>query len=156
MIARSTSRSRASCCCACGSHDTRLARLIFFLMVCTGTKIKNFFMVILIPKLSLNCRTSWWVRELHIESSNYSSTTTYIGHTGAELNLTRHTAYCIAAPRRDFEADSAAPWQRAPPLDHMQVAAVRAAWHQWWLSLRAPGGETPHRPMLLTTWCLYC
>ena len=30
-----------------------------------------------------------------------------------------------------LEADSAAPWQRAPPLDHVQVAAVRAAWHQW-------------------------
>ena len=29
-----------------------------------------------------------------------------------------------------FEADSAAPWQRAPPLDHVQVAAVRAAWHE--------------------------
>ena len=28
-----------------------------------------------------------------------------------------------------FEADSPAPWQRAPPLDHVQVAAVRAAWH---------------------------
>ena len=24
---------------------------------------------------------------------------------------------CLAAPRRNFEADSAAPWQHAPPLD---------------------------------------
>ena len=31
---------------------------------------------------------------------------------------------------RCFEVDSAAPWQRAPPLDHVQVAAVRAAWHE--------------------------
>ena len=31
---------------------------------------------------------------------------------------------------RNFEVDSAAPWQRAPPLDHVQVAAVRAAWHE--------------------------
>ena len=28
-----------------------------------------------------------------------------------------------------FEVDSAAPWQRAPPLDHVH-AAVRAAWHE--------------------------
>ena len=39
-------------------------------------------------------------------------------------------ADCLAAPRRNFEADSAAPWQRAPPLDHVQVTAVRAAWHE--------------------------
>ena len=43
----------------------------------------------------------------------------------------RKTADSIAAPRRNFEADSAAPLQRAPPLDHVQIAAVRAAWHQW-------------------------
>ena len=53
-----------------------------------------------------------------------------------ELQFTRNSAIdvaadCLAAPRRNFEADSAAPWQRAPPLDHVQVAAVRAAWHQW-------------------------
>ena len=29
--------------------------------------------------------------------------------TAAELQFTRNTAYCIAAPRRNFEADSAAP-----------------------------------------------
>ena len=55
---------------------------------------------------------------------------TYVGYTAAELQFTRNTADCIAAPRRNFEADSAAPWQRAPPLDHVQVAAVRAAWHE--------------------------
>ena len=48
--------------------------------------------------------------------------------------------YCIAAPCRNFEADSAAPWQRTPPLDHVQVAAVRAAWHESWPSVRAPRG----------------
>ena len=55
-----------------------------------------------------------------------------------ELQFTRNaaidmTADCLAAPRRNFEADSAAPWQRAqraPPLDHVEVAAVRAAWHE--------------------------
>ena len=31
---------------------------------------------------------------------------------------------------RSLEVDSAAPWQRAPPLDHVQVAAMRAAWHE--------------------------
>ena len=36
---------------------------------------------------------------------------------------------CLASPRQNVEAESAAPWQRAPPLDHVQVAAVRAAWH---------------------------
>ena len=59
-----------------------------------------------------------------------SSTPTYVGYTAAELQFTRNTADCIAAPRRNFEADSVAPWQRAPPLDHVQVAAVRATWHQ--------------------------
>ena len=52
-----------------------------------------------------------------------------------ELQFTRNaaidmTADCLAAPRRNFEADSAAPWQRAqraPPLDHVEVAAVRTA-----------------------------
>ena len=77
-------------------------------------------------------------------------------YSSTELQLTWNTADCVAAPRRNFEADSAAPWQRAPPLHHVQVAAVRAAWHQWWPSLRAPPGETPLRAMLLTAWCLYC
>ena len=31
---------------------------------------------------------------------------------------------------RSFEVNSAAPWQRASPLDHVQVAAVRAASHE--------------------------
>ena len=103
----------------------------------TGTKIKNFFIVVLIPILKFpdkligkGCPTT--------------------GVPGTEY-VERKTADSIAAPRRNFEADSAAPSQRAPPLDHVQVAAVRAAWHQWWPSLRAPGGETPLRAMLLTT-----
>ena len=55
--------------------------------------------------------------------------------TAAELKFNRNLAIdvaadCLAAPRRNFEADSAAPWQRAPALDHVQVAAVRAAWHE--------------------------
>ena len=33
---------------------------------------------------------------------------TYVGYTAAELQFTRNTADCIAAPRRNFEADSAA------------------------------------------------
>ena len=66
--------------------------------------------------------------------SNYS-TPTYVGYTAAELQFSRNPAIdvaadCLAAPRRNFEVDSAAPWQRAPPLDHVQVAAVRAAWHE--------------------------
>ena len=63
------------------------------------------------------------------DSAFVSSSTT------AELKFNRNPAIdvaadCLAAPRRNFEADSAAPWQRAPPLDHVQVAAVRAAWHE--------------------------
>ena len=55
--------------------------------------------------------------------------------TAAELKFNRNPAIdvaadCLAAPRRNFEANSAAPWQRAPPLDHVQVAAVRAAWYE--------------------------
>ena len=34
---------------------------------------------------------------------------------------------CLTALGRDVEADSAAPWQRDPPLDHVRVAAVRSA-----------------------------
>ena len=55
--------------------------------------------------------------------------------TAAELKFNRNPAIdvaadCLAAPRRTFEADSAATWQRAPPLDHVQLAVVRAAWHE--------------------------
>ena len=55
--------------------------------------------------------------------------------TAAELKFNRNAAIdvvpdCLGAPRRNFEADSAAPWQRAQPLHHVQVAAVRAAWHE--------------------------
>ena len=55
--------------------------------------------------------------------------------TAAELKFNRNPAIdvaadCLSAPRRNFEADSAAPWQRAPPLGHVEVAAVRAAWHE--------------------------
>ena len=53
--------------------------------------------------------------------------------TAAELKFTRNPAIdvaadCLAAPRRNFEADGVAPWQRIPSLDDVQVAAVRAAW----------------------------
>ena len=34
----------------------------------------------------------------------------------------------VDAPRRNFKADSAAPWQRAPPLHRVKVVPVRAAW----------------------------
>ena len=71
MTARSTSRSRASCCCPCGlapvvavaavtswgdatpcyaSHMILVLLHGYGRMVCTGTKIKNFFIVVLIPK----------------------------------------------------------------------------------------------------------
>ena len=39
-------------------------------------------------------------------------------------------ADCVDAPRRNFEADSSAPWPRAPPLDYVKVVAVRAAGHE--------------------------
>ena len=39
-------------------------------------------------------------------------------------------ADCVDAPRRNFEADSSAPWPRAPPLDHVKVVAVRAVGHE--------------------------
>ena len=35
-------------------------------------------------------------------------------------------ADCPAVPRRNCEGDGAAPWQLTPPLDHVQVATVRA------------------------------
>ena len=82
----------------------------------TGTKIKNIFVLVLIPKpflkfpdklIGKGCPTtgvlSMWNEKQRIASLHLAET---------------------------FEADSAAPWQRAPPLDHVQVAAVRAAWHE--------------------------
>ena len=66
-------------------------------MVCTGTKIKNFFIVALIPKPFLKfpdkligngCPTTGVLSTRYVE---------------------RNTADSIAAPRRNFEADSAAP-----------------------------------------------
>ena len=55
--------------------------------------------------------------------------------TAAELEFNRNPAIdvvadCLAAPRRNFEADSSAPWPCAPPLDHVKVVAVRAAGHE--------------------------
>ena len=55
--------------------------------------------------------------------------------TAAELQFTRNPAIDVAAdslvaPRRNFDTNSAAPWQSAPPLDHVQVAAVRVAWNE--------------------------
>ena len=69
-------------------------------------KVKNFVIVILILKKSLN-----------------------------SLQFTRNPAIemaadCVDAPRRNFEADSSAPWPRAPPLDSVKVVAVRAAGHE--------------------------
>ena len=52
-------------------------------------------------------------------------------------------AECVAAPHRNCEADGAAPWQRASPLDHVQVAAVHAAWLESWPRRRAPRGGDP-------------
>ena len=51
------------------------------------------------------------------------------------LQFTRNAAIDMAADRvdapcRNVEADSAAPWPRAPPLDHVKVVAVRAAGHE--------------------------
>ena len=69
-------------------------------------KVKNFVIVILILKKSLN-----------------------------SLQFTRNPAIemaadCVDAPRRNFEADSSAPWPRAPPLDRVKVVTVRAAGHE--------------------------
>ena len=68
------------------------------------------------------------------------STESFLSHIKTQnmfklLQFTRNPAIDMAAdylvgPRRNIEADSAAPWQRAPPLDHVHVAAVRAAWHE--------------------------
>ena len=72
------------------------------------------------------------VRYVGIKSQ--ALTMVFCSSTAAELQFTINpaidvAAVCFAAPRRNVEADSAAPWQRAPPLDDVQVPAVRAAWH---------------------------
>ena len=46
-------------------EETTKKKNIF--MVCTGTKKKIFFVVILIPKLSSNFRTSWSVRDAQLQ-----------------------------------------------------------------------------------------
>ena len=68
-------------------------------------KVKKVVIVILIPKPSEN--SLQFVRNPAIDMA----------------------AECLAAPRRNVEAYSAAPWKRAPLLVHVQVAAVRAAGH---------------------------
>ena len=78
---------------------------------------------------------NWRTRRPPFFHFSNHSTPTYVGYTAAELQFTRDPATdvaadCLAAPRRNFKADIAAPWQRAPPPDHVQVAAVRAAWHE--------------------------
>ena len=78
-----------------------------------------------------------------VSSSTGSDSAFVSSSTAAELQFKRNPAIdvaadCLAARRRNFEADSAAPWQRAPPLDNVQVAAVRAAWHESRPLLRAP------------------
>ena len=52
-------------------------------------------------------------------------------------------AVSLAVLCRNYEADGAAPWQRAPLLDHVKVTAVRAAWLESWPWLRAPHGGDP-------------
>ena len=113
----------------CGHHAVETP-----LHSCTAVRVpkyhsvrkgKKVFIVILIPKPSLNFRTGL----------SQALTLLFFSCTAAELQVTRNPAIdvdadSLAAPRRNFEADSAAPWQRAPPLHHVQVAAVRAAWHE--------------------------
>ena len=69
-------------------------------------KVKKVFVVILILEPSLN-----------------------------SLQFTRNPAIdmaanCVDAPRRNFEADSSAPWQCALALDRVKVVAVRAVLHE--------------------------
>ena len=75
--------------------------------------------------------------------------------TAAWLKFNRNPAIdvaadCLAAPRRNFGADSAAPWQRAPPLDtcklllcvRLGMSRDRRCGHH--------AAETPLHAMLLT------
>ena len=74
------------------------------------------------------------------ENITQESTESFLSHIKTQnmfklLQFTRNPAIDMAAvrvdaPCRTFEADSAAPWQRAPPLARVQVVAVRAAWHE--------------------------
>ena len=68
------------------------------------------------------------------------STESFLSHIKTQnmfklLQFTRNPAIdmaadCVDAPRRNFKADSSAPWPRAPTLDHVKVVSVRAAWHE--------------------------
>ena len=88
-------------------QETRFDRFFFFLNGLYGYENKDFFhrhintqTIFQFPDKLIGKRAP--TRELQL-------TTTYVGYTAAELQFTRNTAYCIAAPQRNFEADSAAP-----------------------------------------------
>ena len=94
-VAAGTTWGHATPCYA--SHMMLVLLYGYGRMVCTGTKIKNFFIVVLIPKpflkfpdklIGKGCPTTGVLSTRYVE---------------------RKTADSISAPRRNIEADSAAP-----------------------------------------------
>ena len=91
-------------------QETRFAR-IFFLNGLYGYENKEFFhgnintrTILKFPDKVIGKRAPH--RELQLHQYHHARRPY---STAAELHFTRSTAYCIAAPRRNFEADSAAP-----------------------------------------------
>ena len=147
MTARSTSRSRASCCCACGlasvvtvAAGIRHSVLCFSHDACTAVRVRKYRIL------------SWSLY-------GYENKDFFHGHINTQIifkfpdKLIGRRAPTTAVPPRtsDIQQQScssqeiqriaslhlaetlrptALPHDSAPPLDHVQVAAVRAAWHQ--------------------------
>ena len=79
----------------------------------TVRKVKKVFIVIFVVALAAGVKSKPFSRErLFLRTANPKR------------------AAAHRRPGPSFEVDSAAPWQRAPPLHHVQVAAVCSAWHE--------------------------
>ena len=83
----------------------------------------------------LHACTAVRVRKYHSESieschGHINTQTIYKFAAFTRIPAIDMAADCVDAPRRNFEADSSAPWPRAPPLDRVKVVTVRAAGHE--------------------------
>ena len=92
-------------------QETRFDRIFFFVNGLHGYENKGFFhghintrTIIKFTDKLIGKRAP--PRELELQHYHHARRPY---STAAELHFTRNTAYCIAAPRRNFEADSATP-----------------------------------------------
>ena len=88
--------------------ETRFARIFFFLNGLYGYENKEFFRGHINTRTILKCPDKVIAPHRELQLQHYHHARRPYS-TAAELHFTRNAAYCIAAPRRNFEADSATP-----------------------------------------------